>query len=480
MQLDGKTALELKEMLSRGETTSAAIIKNALAHIAANDGEIGAFITVRPEAELLAEAAAIDKRLAAGEAIGALAGLPVAVKDNICTQGTLTTCGSKILGNFNPPYDATVIARIKAAGGIIIGKANCDEFAMGSSTENSAFKTTRNPRHPEHVPGGSSGGSAAAVAAGMVPLALGSDTGGSIRQPASFCGLVGVKPTFGRVSRYGLVAYGSSLDQIGPLAHTVADAALLLGAISGHDGRDSTSLDAPVPDYMAALEGADAACRVGVPKEYFGEGLDPEVRAAVEELLNRLRAGGHSIVEISLPHTKYAVPAYYIIACAEASSNLARYDGAQYGYRCAGATDIIEMFSRTRSEGFGAEVKRRIMLGAYVLSAGYYDAYYKKAAQVRTLIAKDFAAAFENCDVIMHPVAPSPAFRIGEKTDDPLAMYLGDIYSVTANLAGLPAASVPCGRTSGGLPIGAQIVAPHLEETRLLQAATMVETLMAD
>ncbi|GAB4325645.1 MAG: Asp-tRNA(Asn)/Glu-tRNA(Gln) amidotransferase subunit GatA [Candidatus Sumerlaeia bacterium] len=476
-------AWELRDALLRGETSCVEIMRAALARIAERELQVGAFITLRPEDQLLAEAEAVDRRRRAGDRIGPLAGLPIAVKDNICTKGLLTTCASKILGNFVPPYDATVIEKIRAADGIIVGKTNCDEFAMGSSTENSAMKTTRHPLCPERVPGGSSGGSAAALAAGMVPLALGSDTGGSIRQPASFCGVTGLKPTYGRVSRYGLVAYGSSLDQIGPMARSVEDVALLLGVIAGHDERDSTSLAAPVPDYLAHLQaapkdGRGAALRFGVPREYFGEGLDAQVREAVVGLLERLRDEGHDVRDVSLPHTPYAVPTYYIIACAEASSNLARYDGAHYGYRCDGAEDIVEMFSRSRSEGFGAEVKRRIMLGTYVLSAGYYDAYYRKAAQVRTLIAGDFERAFADCDVILHPVAPTPAFRIGEKTSDPLAMYLGDIYSVTANLAGLPAISVPCGRTrEGGLPVGVQLAARHLDEPVLLRAARIIEAM---
>jgi aspartyl-tRNA(Asn)/glutamyl-tRNA(Gln) amidotransferase subunit A len=408
-----------------------------------------------------------------------LAGLPIAVKDVLCTKDTLTTCGSKILYNFKPPYDATAVAKIRAADGIIIGKTNMDEFAMGSSTENSAMKTTRNPRNTDCVPGGSSGGSAAAIAANECILAVGTDTGGSIRQPASFCGLTGIKPTYGRVSRYGLVAYGSSLDQAGPMTKDVADGALLLGVLSGHDKHDSTSLDAPVPDYLSEMNAApDAKFKIGIPKEYFGEGLDDEVRAAINTLIEKLKGAGHTIVDISLPHTEYAVPTYYIIACAEASSNLGRYDGAHYGYRCANATDIIDMFSRSRAEGFGTEVKRRIMLGTYVLSAGYYDAYYKKAAQVRTLISGDFQKAFKNVDVILHPVAPSPAFKIGEKTDNPLAMYLGDIYSVTANLAGVPAISLPCGETKDGLPIGVQLAANQLDEVTLLHAAKVVEDIV--
>jgi len=480
MTLAERSATELIGRLERGETSCAEIMKSALEGIERNEPRVRAFLHVRDAGTLLAEAAAVDARRARGEKIGALAGLPVAVKDNICAMGAPTTCASRMLADFHPPYDATVIRRLKDADGILLGKTNMDEFAMGSTTENSAMQVTRNPHDPGRVPGGTSGGSAAAVAAGETVLALGSDTGGSIRQPASFCGVVGMKPTYGRVSRYGLVAYGSSLDQIGPMGRTVADAALLLSVIAAHDPMDSTSIPAPEVDYAAALAAdGGAAPRVGVPREYFGEGLDPEVRAAVESAIAKLEASGCEILPLSLPHTEYAVACYYIIACSEASSNLARYDGVHYGFRAQGCENIIDLYKRTRTEGFGAEVKRRILLGTYTLSSGFYDAYYLKASRVRALIARDFAEAFQRCDVILSPVAPTPAYRIGEKVDDPLSMYLGDIYSVTANLVGLPAISVPCGKTAAGLPIGAQLTAPHMEETRLLRAAARLEALLA-
>jgi aspartyl-tRNA(Asn)/glutamyl-tRNA(Gln) amidotransferase subunit A len=477
MELACKTATELKRLLAERQISCEEILKSVFEAIDHREAKVDAYVTLRDRETLLQEARAIDSRRAAGEPIGALAGLPIAVKDNICTRGTLTTCASRILSTFNPPYDATVVAQIRKADGILIGKTNMDEFAMGSTTENSSLKTTRNPRDRNHVPGGSSGGSAAAVAAGEAVLAVGSDTGGSIRQPASFCGVVGLKPTYGRVSRYGLVAYGSSLDQIGPLTRSVDDTALLLQVLAGHDPLDSTSIDAPVPDYLAASD-PERKFRVGVPKEYFGEGLDPEIRAGIDAALRLLEQEGHTLVDISVPHTEYAIPTYYILASAEASSNLARYDGAHYGYRAPGTTNIIDMFSRTRSEGFGDEVQRRILLGTFVLSSGFYDAYFLKASRVRTLIARDFHAAFEQCDVLATPVAPTPAYKLGEKMDDPLAMYLGDVYSVTANLAGLPAISLPCGFTPAGLPIGLQLSARPLGETDLLAAARRAESLL--
>ncbi len=477
MELACKTATELKRLLDEQEVSCEDILKSVFEAIDNREAKVGAYITLRDRETLLHEARAVDSRRATEEPIGPLAGLPVAVKDNICTEGTPTTCASRILSTFNPPYDATVVARIRKADGILIGKTNMDEFAMGSTTENSSVKKTRNPREPDHVPGGSSGGSAAAVAAGEAVLAVGSDTGGSIRQPAAFCGVVGFKPTYGRVSRYGLVAYGSSLDQIGPLTRSVDDTALLLQVLAGHDPLDSTSIDAPVPDYLAP-SAPDRKFRVGVPKEYFGEGLDPEIRGGIDAALRLLEQDGHTLVEISLPHTEYAIPTYYILASAEASSNLARYDGAHYGYRTPGTTNIIDMFSRTRSEGFGDEVQRRILLGTFVLSSGFYDAYFLKASRVRTLIARDFDAAFEQCDVLATPVAPTPAYKLGEKMDDPLAMYLGDVYSVTANLAGLPAISLPCGFTPAGLPIGLQLSARPLGEPGLLAAARRAESLL--
>lgn len=467
------TACRLKSLLEREEVSCVEVIDSVLTEIEKREPTVQAYLTLRGAEELREEARTIDERRHRGETIGVLAGLPVAVKDNICTEGLLTTCGSKLLANFTPPYDATVIARIRAADGIILGKTNLDEFSMGSSTENSAFKITRNPHDPTRVPGGTSGGSAAAVAAHETILAIGSDTGGSVRQPASFCGVVGLKPTYGRISRYGLVAYGSSLDQIGPLAKDVADAALLFSVMAGHDSRDSTSLPEPVPDCTQLA--SSGRLRIGIPKEYFGKGLDTEVRTLVERTLQMLEQAGHSLVQVSLPHTEYAVPAYYIIACAEASANLARYDGVRYGFRAQHGGDLTEMYETTRAQGFGSEVKRRIILGTYVLSSGYYDAYYLRAQKVRTLIRQDFIDAFRQCDVIAHPVAPSPAFKIGEKTNDPLAMYLGDIYSVTANLAGIPAISVPCGTVPPGLPVGIQLSAGAMNEGALLSAASIVE-----
>ncbi len=387
------------------------------------------------------------------------------------TRGVRTTAGSKILENFVPPYDCTAVARLEAAGAVVLGKLNCDEFAMGSSTENSAYHPVHNPRDKTRVPGGSSGGSAAAVAAGMAVATLGSDTGGSIRQPASFCGVVGLKPTYGRVSRYGLIAFASSLDHIGPFANTVKDAALMLRTIAGRDPMDSTSADLPVPDYVAELEKPVRGLKVGVAKEYFGSGLDAEVRAAVEAAIQKLAALGCEIVPVTLPHTEYAIPAYYIVATAEASANLARFDGVRYGFRAKGAKTLAEMYRETRDRGFGMEVKRRIMLGTYALSAGYYDAYYLKAQKVRTLLTRDFDEAFKKVDVIAAPTAPTPAFKLGEKVDDPLAMYLADIYTVTANLAGIPGISVPCGENHEKLPIGLQLFARHFDEATLLRVA---------
>jgi aspartyl-tRNA(Asn)/glutamyl-tRNA(Gln) amidotransferase subunit A len=391
------------------------------------------------------------------------------------TKGIRTTAGSKILQNFIPPYDCTAVARLEAAGAIILGKMNCDEFAMGSSNENSAYGPVRNPRDQSRVPGGSSGGSAAAVAAGTAVATLGSDTGGSIRQPASFCGVVGLMPTYGRVSRYGLIAFASSLDHIGPLTRTVKDAAIVLRVIAGRDPLDSTSADVPVPDYEADLAKPVSGLRIGVPKEYFGEGLDAEVRAAVEAGIARLRGAGCEIVPISLPHTAYAIPTYYVIATAEASANLARFDGVRYGYRSNNARTLSEMYRRSRDEGFGPEVKRRIMLGTYALSSGYYDAYYLKAQRVRTLLTGDFEAAFQKVDAIVTPTAPTPAFKLSEKADDPLSMYLADIYTVTADLAGVPGISVPCGTTQSGMPIGLQILGRHFDESTVLRVASSIE-----
>jgi aspartyl-tRNA(Asn)/glutamyl-tRNA(Gln) amidotransferase subunit A len=400
-----------------------------------------------------------------------LAGVPVAVKDNICVRGLQTSCGSRILGDYHPPYNATVIERLITAGAVIIGKTNCDEFAMGSSNENSAFGPVRNPWDTTRVPGGSSGGSAAAVAAGIVPVALGSDTGGSVRQPASLCGVLGLKPTYGRNSRYGLVAFASSLDQIGIFAREVADVARVLAVIAGRDPKDSTSADVPVPDYTAALDGNLKGARIGFPAALFGKGLDQEVASAVKSSIDVYRELGAEIVAVELPHASYAIAVYYIIATAEASSNLARFDGVRYGFRAEEAPELRQMYRKTREEGFGAEVKRRIMLGTYVLSAGYYDAYYRKAQQVRTLIENDFLNAFKNCDAIITPTSPTPAFALGEKVDDPLAMYLNDIYTVTGNLAGIPGLSVPCGLSSARLPIGFQLLGPYWSEAALLRLA---------
>ncbi|MEO6809267.1 MAG: Asp-tRNA(Asn)/Glu-tRNA(Gln) amidotransferase subunit GatA [Isosphaeraceae bacterium] len=433
----------------------------------------------------LDQARAVDARRKAGEPLGPLAGVPIAIKDNFCTIGEPTTCASKMLANFRPPYDATVITRLRASGAVLMGKTNMDEFAMGSSTENSAFGPTRNPWDLDRIPGGSSGGSAAAVAADLAPLSLGSDTGGSIRQPASHCGLAGLKPTYGRVSRYGLIAFASSLDQIGPFAHDLTDLALLLKAIAGHDPMDSTSVDAPVPDYSATLDQKPASLRIGLVREFFSEGLDPEVDAAVREAVRVYEQHGATVQEVSLPHTGYGVEAYYLVAPAECSSNLARYDGTIYGHRAkdfAPTTPeeedlppLIRMMMASRAEGFGAEVKRRIMLGTFALSAGYADQYYNQALKVRRLIRNDFDAAFTKVDVLLGPTSPTPAFKLGEKTADPLAMYLSDIYTITANLAGIPGISIPCGLTRAGLPIGLQLLAPAFAEENLLRTARVFE-----
>jgi len=449
------------------------LAREALRFAQAENPKTNAYLHFCPERALEA-ARRVDEKLARGEDPGPLAGVPVAVKDVILTRGVRTTAGSRLLEHYVPPYDATAVARLEQAGGVIIGKTNCDEFAMGSSNENSAFGPVRNPVDPERVPGGSSGGSAAAVAQGTAVVALGSDTGGSIRQPASFCGVVGVTPTYGRVSRYGLVAFASSLDHIGPFARNVRDAALLLKVIAGRDEMDSTSAFAPVEDYPAALGGPVSGVRVGLPREYF-EGLPEETGELIRRGVRTLEKLGCRIHEISLPTTGYAVACYYIICMAEASSNLARYDGVRYTTRSRQAAGLIDMYRRTRGEGFGAECKRRIMLGTYVLSAGYYDAYYLKAQKVRTLIARDFARAFEQVDYIAAPVAPSPAFRLGEKLNDPLEMYLSDIYTITGSLAGVPCMSIPCGRTAAGLPVGLQILARHFDEAGMLRLAAAFE-----
>ena len=455
-------------------TTAFALADDFYQRIEKQDPLIGAYLTLSKE-RALAKAAEIDALAASGEVLPPLAGVPVAVKDVMATRGVRTTAGSKILGNYIPPYDCTAVARMESAGAVVLGKLNCDEFAMGSSNENSAWRPVRNPRGLSRVPGGSSGGSAAAVAANMAVATLGSDTGGSIRQPASFCGVVGLMPTYGRVSRYGLIAFASSLDRIGPLTKTVTDAALVLRTIAGRDPMDATSADLPVPDYVAELQKPVKGLRLGVPKEYFGEGLDGEVRKAVEAAIQKLAKGGCEIVPISLPHTKYAIPAYYIVATAEASSNLARFDGVRYGYRASDARSLSGMYRRSRDQGFGAEVKRRIMLGTYALSAGYYDAYYLKAQKVHTLLAQDFAVAFSRVDAIVTPTSPTAAFKLGEKVDDPLAMYLADIFTVTANLAGIPGISVSCGETKERLPIGLQILGKHFDEATILKVGHAFE-----
>jgi aspartyl-tRNA(Asn)/glutamyl-tRNA(Gln) amidotransferase subunit A len=474
MSLTHTSAAELVALQDAGRVTAAEIADAFLAAVRDREPVIRAFAHL-DESAVRRQAAAVDAKRQAGARLGPLAGVPVAVKDVLCTRGVPTTCSSRILANFVPPYDAHVVERLQAADAVVIGKTNMDEFAMGSSTENSAAGPTRNPWDPARIPGGSSGGSAAAVAAGFAPLALGTDTGGSIRQPAALCGVVGLKPTYGRVSRYGLVAFASSLDQVGPFARTVSDAALLLSVIAGHDPRDSTSVDRPVPDYAVTLDTPLAGLRVGVPREFFGAGLDAEVEAAVRAALSEYERQGATLVEVSLPHTEYALAAYYIVAPAEASSNLARYDGMHYGHRTAVRADLVGTAAKSRSEGFGAEVQRRVMVGTYVLSRGYRDAYYVQALKARRLVKKDYDEAFQTCDVIAGPTAPTPAFPIGAKADDPLAMYLSDVYTVSANLAGLPGVSVPCGFTAAGLPIGLQLLAPPFEEERLLRAARMYE-----
>ncbi len=500
MSLNHRSATQLLSLLEAGEISSVELTESYLQSIADVEPHVGAFLRVDADAAL-AQAKAVDARRAKGQSLGRLAGMPVAVKDVLCTRGELTTCGSRMLEQFRPPYDATVVSRLKQADAVLLGRTNLDEFAMGSSTENSAFQVTRNPWDLQCAPGGSSGGAAACVAASMVPLSIGTDTGGSIRQPAAFCGVVGMKPTYGRVSRYGLVAFASSLDQIGPLARTAEDAALLLEVIAGHDAKDSTSLNQPVPAYAEAVQRPLEGLRIGVVREHYGEGLDRDVEAAVRAALDVYADQGAAIEEISLPHSKYAVATYYVVAPSEASSNLARYDGAHYGYRTDEKamlaelaqqqkqlqaakdsvgldnldTSLVRMYRRSRSEGLGAEVKRRIMLGTYALSAGYYDAYYLKALKVRRLIRDDFDRAFEQVDLIAGPVTPAPAFRLGEKLDDPLAMYLVDLYTVSANLAGIPGISVPCGFSKQGLPIGLQLLAPALAEDRLLRGAHMYQ-----
>ncbi len=478
MDINALTVASTRTAILEKQFTAVRLVQEFYKKINAEDAEVHAYLTLS-EDRALAQARRIDSLAGKGEALPPLAGVPVAIKDVMVTRGVRTTAGSKILENFVPPYDCTAVTRLEAAGAIVLGKLNCDEFAMGSSNENSAYGAVHNPRDKTRVPGGSSGGSAAAVAAGTAVATLGSDTGGSIRQPASFCGVVGLMPTYGRVSRYGLIAFASSLDHIGPLTKTVKDAAIMLRMISGHDPMDSTSADVPVPEYELEIGKPVTSLKLGVPREYFGEGLDPEVRLAVEAAIQLLRDAGAQIVPISLPHTQYAVPTYYVIATAEASSNLARYDGVRYGFRAANARTLSEMYRRTRDQGFGAEVKRRIMLGTYALSSGYYDAYYLKAQKVRTLIARDFEAAFQQVDAVVTPTCPTPAFKLGEKADDPLSMYLADIYTVTADLAGIPGLSVPCGTTRGGLPVGLQILGRHFDEGTILRIGHVVEHAMA-
>lgn len=471
-----QTATEDLLRLQQGDLTTVQLVRDCLDRISATDGQVNAFLEVFPDAAL-SQAEEIDRRRQTGESLGALAGIPVAIKDNVCVAGWTTSCSSRMLENFQSVYDAHVIEKLKAADAILIGRVNLDEFAMGSSCENSAFQQTHNPWNLECAPGGSSGGSAAAVAAGMVPLSIGSDTGGSIRQPASLCGVVGMKPTYGRVSRYGLVAFASSLDQIGPFARSVSDAALLLESLWGHDRRDSTSVELPVPSLLKTLDQPLAGLKVGIVPEHYGQGLDDDVQQVVQQAMDTYRELGAEIHEVDLPHARYGVAAYYIIAPSEASSNLSRYDGIHYGHRAVSdeKMSLTDLYETSRGEGFGPEVKRRIMIGAYALSSGYYDAYYLKALKVRRLIAEDYDRAFQKVDVILSPASPTPAFKLGELVDDPLQMYLNDIYTIGANLAGIPGISLPAGLSSAGLPIGVQLLAPAFEEERLLRVSRMFE-----
>ncbi len=473
---------EVRSAIGSGKATATAVAEQHYARIASEDGPEGknihSFLALSKE-RALAQAAKVDAMAAKGDALPPLAGVPVGIKDVLTMVGSPATAGSKILEGYMPAYDATVVTKLEAAGAVLLGKLNCDEFAMGSSNENSAYGPVLNPRALDRVPGGSSGGSAAAVAAGFCVTSLGTDTGGSIRQPAAFCGVVGVLPTYGRVSRYGLIAFASSLDRVGPFATRVRDAATMLGVLAGKDELDATSSDRPVGDYVGALAKPVKGLRIGVPAEYFGEGLDPEIRAAIEKSLDALRAAGCEIKTIALPHTKYAIPTYYVVATAEASANLSRFDGVRFGLRAEGVKTLSAMFRETRDQGFGAEVKRRILLGTYALSAGYYDAYYLKAQQVRTLLTRDFLAAFAEVDAIVAPVTPTPAFKLGAKTDDPVQMYLEDIYSVAASLAGICGMSVPCGETAAGLPIGVQVLGRHFDEETMLRVAQAVESAQA-
>jgi len=475
MSLHKLTLFDLQNEFTQGKVSAVEIAQAYNKRLLLAEPKVRAYITATKKEALLAEAKALDNKLRGWRKTLPLMAMPIAVKDNICTAGVKTTCGSRMLESFVPPYDATVVARLRDQGFFLSGKTNLDEFAMGSSTENSAFGPTRNPWNLACIPGGSSGGSAAAVAADLCVAALGSDTGGSIRQPAACCGVVGLKPTYGRVSRYGLVAFASSLDQIGPITKDVRDAAMLLKVIAGHDSLDSTSADMPVPDYMKALKENMRGMKVGVPKEFFTEGMDPDVEQAVRVAVEQMQALKAEVKEISLPTTEYAIATYYLIATAEASSNLARYDGVRYGFRAAKEKGLLEMYMKTRQEGFGAEVKRRIMLGTYALSAGYYEAYYGKAQSVRTLIKRDFDEAFKEVDVIVTPTMPTPAFKLGEKIQDPLQMYLSDIFTISVNLAGVPAIVVPCGLSSAKLPIGLQVIGRPFEEEKILRAAYAYE-----
>ena len=475
MSLHKLTLCELQRKFTAGEVSAKEIARAYFLRIGQVEPKVKAYVTTQKE-QAMVQAAAIDDSLKGWRKTQPMMAMPLAIKDNLCTEGVTTTCSSRMLQNFVPPYDATVIAKLRAQGYLLLGKTNLDEFAMGSSTENSAFGPSRNPWNLQCVPGGSSGGSAAAVAADECVAALGSDTGGSIRQPAAFCGVVGLKPTYGRVSRYGLIAFASSLDQIGPITKDVADAAFLLGVIAGHDPMDSTSADVPVPDYTKALKKKDLKkLKVGIPAEFFAEGLDPEVEQAVRAAIEELKSLGGEIKEIQLPRTDAAVAVYYVIATAEASSNLARFDGVKFGLRSKETKDLLELYTKTRQEGFGPEVKRRIMLGTYALSSGYYDAYYGKAQAVRTLVRQDFDAAFKEVDLIVTPVTPTPAFKLGEKSEDPLQMYLSDIFTISVNLAGLPAIALPCGFSRAGLPIGMQLIGRAFQEDTLLRAAYAYE-----
>jgi aspartyl-tRNA(Asn)/glutamyl-tRNA(Gln) amidotransferase subunit A len=469
-----RTLAELRAGIVSGATKAADLAASYYEQIEKKNPRLNVYLSLTKE-RALEQAARVDEQAAKGNPLPPLAGIPVGIKDVLVMKGAPATAGSKILQGYRPPYDATAVSKLEAAGAVLLGKLNCDEFAMGSSNENSAYGPVRNPVDTERVPGGSSGGSAAAVAANMAVATLGTDTGGSIRQPASFCGVVGVLPTYGRVSRYGLIAFASSLDRVGPLAANVRDAATLLGVIAGHDPKDATCSNAPVPDYAAESDKSVEGLRIGVPAEYFGEGLDPEVRAAIESGIAALKAAGCTVKPVSLPNTRYAIPTYYLVATAEASANLARFDGVRYGYRSPASETLSAMYCHSRDEGFGAEVKRRILLGTYALSAGYYDAYYLKAQQVRRLLAEEFLRAFAEVDAIVTPTAPTAPFKLGEKTGDPLAMYLADIYTVTASLAGICGVTVPCGATAAGLPVGMQVLARHLDEGTAFRVARAVE-----